>query len=299
MAGAVTEMLLIHLGGLGDVCLSESTFFSLSRAFGERPVGLAYPRFLKLFGGYFKRIEDAGSAGWMHLFADSPENHGIAPWKRIVFIGKDRSGRLRQRWQYLSREPLLFIDMYPGEERPSVAGASEANNPDGSDRIEALHVEAFQLRQLSHHGIAPLRKPIVPVSARRIVLYPERGFSKRKWSVENFLALNEALTEKGVEVTILAPGELKGNLPNPMVIDDLGDVARFLSEGGIFVSNDCGVAHLAGALGMASVTIFHEYNPAIWHPRGRNVSLRVPEGGLSCTVIEEAVLGLLEGLSNP
>jgi hypothetical protein len=38
------------------------------------------------------------------------------------------------------------------------------------------------------------------------------------------------------------------------------------------------MAHLAGACGLATITIFTAFDPAVWHPRGRNTSLR-PEAG--------------------
>ena len=42
LAGMSTgdEVLVVHLGGLGDVCLSESVFLSLRRHFGDRLVAL-------------------------------------------------------------------------------------------------------------------------------------------------------------------------------------------------------------------------------------------------------------------
>ena len=33
------------------------------------------------------------------------------------------------------------------------------------------------------------------------------------------------------------------------------------------------MAHLAGASGLFTITIFAGFDPAIWHPRGRNISL--------------------------
>jgi ADP-heptose:LPS heptosyltransferase len=39
------------------------------------------------------------------------------------------------------------------------------------------------------------------------------------------------------------------------------------------VSNDSGMAHLAGASGLFTITIFTNFDPAIWHPRGSNIAL--------------------------
>jgi ADP-heptose:LPS heptosyltransferase len=55
--------------------------------------------------------------------------------------------------------------------------------------------------------------------------------------------------------------------------EDLIETKRFFSEGGVFISNDSGMAHLAGVSGLFTITIFTDFNPAAWHPRGRNISL--------------------------
>lgn len=273
-----SDILLIHLGGLGDVCLSESTFLSLVGAFDRRPVALGNPRFLRLFDRYFSRIEDGGSRRWAHLFGGIAAANGLTPWRRIVFIGKDRSGRLRGDLQHLSREPLLFVEMYP----------------DGAQSPEGLHVESFQLRQLGACGIEPTLKEISPTPARRAVLYPEKGFRKRKWPVEGFLALSETFAAEGVETELVVPFDGSVPLPRCRVIDDLGDLVSFLRPGGVFVSNDCGVAHLAGALGLRTVTIFHDHEPAIWHPRGRNISLDHGREPVTPEGIAGIVLSLLD-----
>ncbi len=277
------EVLLIHLGGLGDVCLSESTFLSLRHALGNGLVGLAYPRILGLFASYFTRIEDVGSRRWIHLLGNARDQSGGTLWQRICFIGKDRSGTLRERLQKFSVEPLLFIEMYPQAKMRSAA-----------DRV---HVETFQLGQVKSHGFSAMTREVVPVPSQRVVLYPEKGFHKRKWPVENFLRLQNNLAGSGLNATVLSPPELHDSLPDSPAIHDLKDMAAFLRKGGLFVSNDCGVAHLAGAMGMSTVTVFHEYDPAIWHPRGCNVSLRCPDDGLSVDTVESAVRAALDGLS--
>jgi ADP-heptose:LPS heptosyltransferase len=55
--------------------------------------------------------------------------------------------------------------------------------------------------------------------------------------------------------------------------ENLVDVKLFFHEGGIFVSNDSGMAHLAGASGLFTITIFAGFDPVVWHPRGRNICL--------------------------
>ena len=135
------EILLIHLGGLGDMCLSESTFFSFSAHFNRNIVALGYTRFLRLFETYFKRIERVESARWLPLFSQYTPD---ITWERIIFIGKDREGALREKWGKMSREPMIFIEMYP-EEQGSRGRGVEGSSARGQE-VEGGGREKGELR---------------------------------------------------------------------------------------------------------------------------------------------------------
>lgn len=280
------EVLVVHLGGLGDVCLAESVFLSLREHFGDRLVALGNRRFLDLFGGYFTRTQGVESRHWLYLFSEKLTG---PRWKRIVFIGKDRQGSIRRRWRAHSLEEPLFIDMYP-------KGAFGPLPDAGGGTGQRVHIEAYQLQQLPAVGIEPLVREIPPKRAGRVILYPEEGFSKEKWPVGNFITLFRLLKDRGVNTLLLRPPGLSVSPEGSLFFEDLGDVKKFFEEGGLFLSNDSGMAHLAGACGLATITIFTGFDPAIWHPRGRNISLRrgVDEvnSGLLLKMIEE--IGLEE-----
>lgn len=290
------DILLIHLGGLGDVCLSESLFFSFQKHFGNRLVGLGNKRFLDLFGEYFVRAEGVESRRWLYLFSEKLDG---PVWSRIVFIGKDREGILRKRWQAFSEKELIFIDMYPenafehigSTTLPQQGFRGGAFNPcrgqgktvrntlavpasliTGSP-ARAPGVEIYQLAQLKAYGIAPLNKKILPKRSARVIIYPEKGFTKNKLHHDDFLRLYRSLGEKGLEAVVLESLGLAIDAERKVSFEDLIETKRFFSGGGVFVSNDSGMAHLAGVSGLFTVTIFTDFNPAAWHPRGRNVSL--------------------------
>ncbi len=256
------EILVVHLGGLGDVCLAESTFLSLREHFGNRLVALGNRRFLDLFVAYFKRTHGVESRHWMYLFSEKLTG---PRWKRIVFIGKDRQGSIRRRWRLHSAQEPLFIDMYPDGAFGELPGGGTG---------EGVRVEAYQLQQLRAFGIEPVVREIPPKRVGRVILYPEEGFSKEKWPVENFVALFHLLRDKGVNTLLMRPPGLSVPLEGSLFFEDLGDVKRFFEEGGLFLSNDSGMAHLAGACGLFTITIFTGFDPAVWHPRGRNISQR-------------------------
>ena len=261
------EILLIHFGGLGDVCLSESPFFSFQKQFGDCLVGLGNKRFLDLFKEYFVRVEGVESRKWLYLFSEKLDGRR---WRRIIFIGKDREGILRDRWQTYSEEKIIFIDIYP--ENAFGMRTTNCGSPESGDTPK-VHLQDYQLAQLTLSGVEPLEKISLWKRSPRVILYPEKGFEKEKWHHDNFIDLYHSLKAHDVDVILLESLGLSVNADKKVSFEDLTEVKRFFSEGGVFVSNDSGMAHFAGASGLFTITIFTGFDPAIWHPRGRNISL--------------------------
>jgi ADP-heptose:LPS heptosyltransferase len=276
-----SEVLLIHLGGLGDCCLSESIFYSLSQHFDEPVVALGTKRLLTLFGDYFDRVHGIESARWLYLFSSKPSD---ITWQQIAFIGKDREGSLRERWQRISRQPLLFIDMYPD-------GAF--NEKQGIETKCLIHIEDYQLSQLGQYGIKAIKKEILQKEKGRVIIYPEKGFSKEKWHYRNFLDLYHSLEGQGISTCMIAPADLAQKLPEALSIPDLAEVKKLFEEGGIFVSNDSGMAHLAGACGLYTITIFNDFEPLIWRPRGLGHALKTSQDRIDVASIETIIANQL------
>jgi ADP-heptose:LPS heptosyltransferase len=261
--------LLIHLGGLGDVCVSESSLLSLGHHYGKTIKAVGARRVLDQFSDYFVGTDSIDSRAWAYLFSDSVEG---PLWPRIVLFGKDRQGYFRERLSRLSEE-LLFIDMYPDE--------------------RSLPVEEYQLEQLKALGIAPVRAGFLRTAGDRIILYPERGHEKIKWPVERFLEVFAKLKERRMNVLIMAPPGLSLPVRDSVSHEDLGDVAAFLSaQGGAFFSNDSGMAHFAAKHGLRALTLFREADPTIWAPKGSRV--------LACResppTVDEAIDFILGGI---
>jgi hypothetical protein len=283
------KILLIHLGGLGDMCLSESTFLSLSRHFEGNIEALGYTRFLKLFDEYFTEIHRIESIKWLHLFSD--HCHDVV-YKHIIFIGKDREGNLQKRWKGFSREPLIFIEMYP-EDRLMAHNSQLKSGVNKEHGAKGVHVEDYQLAQLAQYGICAIKKEIKPEPLRRTILYPEKGFQKNKWPLENFIELYNLLKLKDIKVHILESLGMNIDIPDKISFQELSDIKEFFLNGGIFVSNDSGMAHLAGMCGLFSLTIFIDSNPLIWHPRGRFQTLRQGTEMIAVSVIETEIIELM------
>ncbi len=240
--------LFVHMGGLGDVCLSESTILSVTTHFGGRLHAVGNRPVLEAFREYFTIVESIGGRKWACLFSDGLSG---PPLRRVVFIGKDRSGAFRGRIAGLASE-VMFIDMYP--------------------EGQAVRVEDYQLGQLAAYGISPAKKAMRAKAGGRVVVYAERAYKKRKWPAERFAEVWGLLNARGIEATLMAqPGlSLPDGVP-ARVFERLSDIADFFSSGGIFLSSDSGMAHFAARCGMYPVTLFFDADPDVWRPAAGKV----------------------------
>lgn len=264
------ETLLIHLGGLGDLCLSESAFLSVRRHFGKTIRALGHKRLLDLFDDCFVGVESIDARAWAYLFSDSPST-GPPLWQRIIFFGKDRTGSFRERLGQLTRQ-LIFVDMYPDQ--------------------GGYHVEEYQLEQLARLGLEPVRKSPIARTGNRVILYPERPFRKRKWSVDCFVEVYWGLKERGVDALLMRDPELALPVSDTFSFESLRDVEAFFSSGGIFFSNDSGMAHFAARCGLRTLTLFWDADPVVWRPTNGLVFPCRDTG----PVVEEALDFIVSGM---
>jgi ADP-heptose:LPS heptosyltransferase len=68
-------------------------------------------------------------------------------------------------------------------------------------------------------------------------------------------------------------------LENAIRIENLYELAIFLSQARIYVGNDSGISHLAAAVATPVLAFFRDSDPRVWSPRGPSVDVvRLPAG---------------------
>lgn len=143
---------------------------------------------------------------------------------------------------------------------------SQADRPTVQKLLSELNVETF--------------RPIVAI-------HPGSGAEHKCWPLENFLRLGTQLRQEQMEVIfLLGPAERERwdaktirqiETVGPVLQElPLADVAAVLSCCAGYVGNDSGIGHLAGSLGIPTVTIFGPTDPGQWRPLGPNVSVCEP-----------------------
>jgi ADP-heptose:LPS heptosyltransferase len=109
---------------------------------------------------------------------------------------------------------------------------------------------------------------VVPEASRPLaVVHPGASDARRRWSTDRFAAVGDALAHRGAEVVLVAAAEerhLTAAVRAGMRADALDAGGRLslpallgtLSRARLFVGNDSGPLHLAGAVGALTLGVF-------------------------------------------
>jgi ADP-heptose:LPS heptosyltransferase len=123
----------------------------------------------------------------------------------------------------------------------------------------------------------------IPASGPLVALHVGSKDDARRWSLERFAAVGDALVERfGARVVLTGSateGELTAAVGRAMrhpALDlagttNLGTFAALLRRVDLLLSNDTGASHLAAATGTPSVVLFGPSRPAEWAPLDRTL----------------------------
>lgn len=142
----------------------------------------------------------------------------------------------------------------------------------------ASHVELCLPEKLQAAARAQLSRFADPV----IVLHPGSGSPDKNWPLANFVELADRIRAVKLGAPCFSLGEadsqiaksLRAVAPESAVLNglELTGLAAVLSHCRGYVGNDSGITHIAAATGIPTVAIFGPTDPALWSPRGRNVT---------------------------
>ncbi len=148
------------------------------------------------------------------------------------------------------------------------------NTKDYSSHIEFGEEEFSQVKQyFEEHGIDE--------SAVIIGVHPGAGKPRNRWSLLKFAKLIEELYKEYTPEFIVTgsksdANEIKflkenANAPLNFFIDrEIPTLAALISKCDLFITNDTGVMHVAGATDVPQISIFGPTNPFNWAPIGLN-----------------------------
>jgi lipopolysaccharide heptosyltransferase II len=108
------------------------------------------------------------------------------------------------------------------------------------------------------------------------LIHPAAAFESKTWDVRRFARVVDYLRERGLaSVAVAAPHETEivgalereaGARVVALADLELPEVTALAQRARLFVGNDSGIAHIASAVGVASVVVFGSSNVAHWRP---------------------------------
>jgi ADP-heptose:LPS heptosyltransferase len=139
-------------------------------------------------------------------------------------------------------------------------------------------------------------------------LHPGAGKLKNRWPVERFAELAAALAAGGLDVHLLegpqdggTAAALGGQLGKALPVvrgESVPMLAARFARAALYVGNDTGPLHLAGAVGCPTVGIYGWTNPDEWKPIGAQVrAVRAADAKLesvTMAMVLEAADAMLE-----
>jgi hypothetical protein len=138
------------------------------------------------------------------------------------------------------------------------------------------HAVDFYLDQV--RTIASCRSDGIPriecppqARGRFAVIHPFSGSPRKNWPLEKFRALAAKL--EPIMPVHWCAGPDDPPLAEAVRMENLYDLACWLSKAAIFIGNDAGITHLAAAVGTPVLAMFGPTDPAVWAPRGPHVRI--------------------------
>ena len=300
---SANRILILRGGALGDLILTFPLFRALREARPKAWIELAAyaPQGrLALAAGLADSLRSLDNAEFAALFSAHAAAADDGAWLRsfdlVVSFLHDPSGVVEKRL------------------RRSCRGSVICRSP----LVQTGHAADHFLAVASDIGLRPsLRYPRITIPAsesgqrQTIMLHPGSGSPRKNWPLEHFIALAEQIAMVGLGMPAWFTGEAedaqRGLLERMntrfRILDrmELFEAARYLAGCRAYVGNDSGATHLAAALGIPVVAVFGTTDPAMWGPRGPNVTVvracQPAAGGLADRGPDEVLAALAAAIT--
>jgi ADP-heptose:LPS heptosyltransferase len=285
------NVLIFHSAALGDFILTWPLALALSRLYPQSRTIYVTQRQKGLLAETVLNVESIdGEQGWHHLYGEQP----TLPDAVVKMLAGTRHA--------------LTFNAAPGDLWTTNVSTATAPSAGAPGEVEITHLptkppadfagshgeylaaalaaqpaiqSAFTqiLASIAKRGLAPGR-----MIGDSIVVHPGAGSAAKCWPIERFIELVRHLRAAGRRITVIL-GEVEVEKLPPQAIEDLqrdADVARpqtflelytLLRDARGFIGNDAGPGHLAGILGVPTISIFGPSDPRIWHPLGPGVTI--------------------------
>jgi hypothetical protein len=224
-------------------------------------------------------------SGWHHLFGNAgklPEacRNRLMAAHSIFTFGSGGT----EDWTAAVKSIAPDARIFEIDSRPA-AGAGIHASAHLVDSLSGHPVVQTAVRQiLSSIAANGIGMPRAANSGGPIVIHPGSGSREKCWPEESFLSLAKSVRTRGRQCRMLLgevelekwPAETIRNLESVCEVkrpENYVALFRELSAAAAFVGNDSGSGHLAGIMGVPTLSLFGPSDPAVWKPLGPRVQV--------------------------
>lgn len=216
-----------------------------------------------------------------------------------------------------ARRRIGFDPSYLGErDRASLTWSLPYPAPDRGPQAKLHQSEvSLALARALGVGVAPPPPHYVPdtqlmasVPVGGVYLHPGAGKVKNRWPAGRFAAVARELLARGLDVSwiegpqdggcVAEANRVLGRTLPVVSSEPISRLAARFARAALYIGNDTGPLHLAGATGCPTLGIYGWSDPAEWAPVGSRVrSVRAPDANLESVSVEQVLataLPLLE-----
>jgi heptosyltransferase-3 len=282
------NILIFHQGALGDFVVTWPLVLGLARVFAQSRIFYVTAGQKGALAEKALRVESSDvEGGWHHLFSQEPQLP--APASRLLsgaqqiisFVSGPDDLWARNVRELAPAASLTTLSTIPPEDFAGHITEYLLQQLKSSPVIEAAMTQ--MLRSVATRGLGIARPADGPV-----VLHPGAGSGKKCWAAEQFLKLAGQIKQTGQSVQVIL-GEVELERWPREQIESFAKVAQVrepktlvelmavIAGASAFVGNDSGPGHLAGMMGVPTVSIFGPKSPDRWRPLGPRVRILTGE----------------------
>jgi ADP-heptose:LPS heptosyltransferase len=268
------HLLVYHYGALGDFIAMLPLFSLLKKIYNFPITLLGKPSFglLAKANNYIDKIVDAECSYNAYLFSSNPDKEKItaflSPFDRIYLFTDANS--------FLAENVRTFSSAYIKNHTPFTTRNKhiiDYNLELVQDTISIMDDCVPDLSPAVHNTCFGNKR--IPFLSQKpvVAIHPGSGSPIKNWHYESFIKVSNVLRSIGYSIAwFTGPAETIHHYPDTDLHFHnvpLLECAVLLSQCTVYCGNDCGITHLAAAVGCPTVAIFGPSDPKIWVPRGK------------------------------
>ena len=283
------NVLIFHQGALGDFVLTWPLAMAMGRIMPQSRIIYVTASEKGKLAERAIRVESTDvEAGWHQLYSEpsklpEPAAKMLASAHTIYSFGTAMTDAWSRNVSAIAQGAKVWH--LSTRANPGHGPVSEWLMDDLADFPAGAEAVRQMLRSIADRGLGT-HKP----KGKLALIHPGSGADRKNWPAERFLELGEKLGKTHDVKFVLGEVELekaKGVFNNAVTPRTYSDLYDLLTTASLFVGNDSGPGHLAGIIGVPTISLFGG-EAMVWKPLGPRVTV-VSRESLADIAVEDVL----------